>query len=81
MLDLIQVSVTHATTYIGEVRKEYQSWAKKHNATLDASSSVNPDDDFEPGSDIADESNSGEELRAYAAEAPPENVPTSFLLR
>ena len=47
MLDLIQVGVHAATTYIDNTREAYKKWAKKHNDTLDDSSPVNPDGDFD----------------------------------
>ena len=68
------------TIFVSEVRKDYKSWTAKHNATLDGSIPVNSSDDYDRGNDSDDETNSGAKLRAYAAEAPPENVLEKFVI-
>ena len=91
MNDVIEHAQSFATTHIYEVRKKYESWAAKHNATLDGTIPYNDEDnvavteygsDSEPDNVTVTEygSDSEPEEKSYPNQAPPENVLKKFVI-
>lgn len=90
MNNVIERAQSRAIAHIYEVRRKYESWAAKHNATLDGTISYNDEDnvvvpaygsDSEPDNiSVIDYGYQSEpEEKSYPKQAPPENVLKKFV--